>query len=185
MPTYINEDEGQQPFEKHPTGMVQAVLVYVADIGVQKGSYQGKPKNRRKVVLFWETAEKQADGKPFVLWKIYTASMGENSNLRADLMGWNGKDFTTDELKRFDVDSFLGRNCLLNIVHTEDGKYANITGITPIMKNMPVMKPINTDLADGLKKWLEKKRSEALDSGEGGNGTQSASDSDDLPEFLR
>ncbi len=163
MPTYINEDENQQAFEKHPTGMVQAVLVFVADIGVQKGSFQGKPKNRRKVVLFWETAEKQADGTPFVLLKQYTASMGDNANLRADLKGWNGKDFTADELKRFDVESFLGRNCLLNIVHSEDGKYANIEGITPIMKGMPPLVPINADLSDGLKKWLDKKRSEAVD----------------------
>lgn len=177
MPTFINEDENSTPFEKHPAGMVQAVLVYVADIGVQKGSYQGKPKNRRKVVLFWETAEKQADGTPFVLLKQYTASMGENANLRADLMGWNGKDFTADELKRFDVESFLGRNCLLNIVHTEDGKYANITGITPIMKNMPVIQPINDGLADGLKKWLEKKRSESLKDG----STPPQDDSDPLP----
>jgi len=179
MPTFINEEDNQGSFEKHPVGMVQAVLVYVADIGVQKGSYQGSPKNRRKVVLFWETAEMQADGKPFVLWKMYTASMGENANLRADLMGWNGKDFTAEELKRFDVESFLGRNCLLNIVHTEDGKYANITGITPIMKNMPAIQPVNKDLSDGLKKWLEKKRGEALDAG--ANPAGNAADDSELP----
>ena len=70
----------------------------------------------------------------------------------------------------------MGRNCLLNIVHSEDGKYANIEGITPIMKGMPLLEPINTDLSDGLKKWLEKKRSEALDAGDKKPGAE-----DDLP----
>ncbi len=162
MPTIINEDEGQTPREKHPLGMVQAILCAVEDIGVQKGEWQGQAKNRRKIVLVWETSKKQADGTPFVLTKTYTASMGENANLRADLEGWNGKAFTQGELKTFDVDSFLGKNCLLNIVDSKDGKYSNIAGITPVMEGMALLKPINQGLSDGLKKWIEKKRSEAI-----------------------
>jgi len=163
MPTFINEEDNSTPREKHPAGMVQAILCAVEDIGVQKGEWQGQPKNRRKLVLIWETSEKETSGAPFVISKTYTASMADNSRLRADLEGWAGRKFTAEELKRFDVDEFKGQNCLLNIVHSENGKYANIEGITPIMKGMPLLKPINTALSDGLKKWLEKKRSEALD----------------------
>lgn len=180
MPTIIREDEGLPPREKHPVGMVQAVLCAVEDIGIQKGSYQGKPTNRRKIVLFWETSKKQADGTPFLIWNTYTASMGENANLRADLEGWNGKPFTADELKAFDVDTFLGRNCLLNIVHTEDGKYANIAGITPVMEGMTTLRPVNSDLPDGIKKWVSKKRGESLAT-EAAPGTAPAHTEDDLP----
>lgn len=163
MPTYINEEEGQTPREKHPAGMVQAVLCAVEDIGIQKGEWQGQAKNRRKLVLIWETSKKQADGSPFVMSKTYTASMADNSRLRADLEGWAGRKFTPEELKKFDVDTFLGQNCLLNIVHSDDGKYANIAGITPVMEGMAQLKPINSGLSDGMKKWLEKKRSEAIE----------------------
>lgn len=162
MPTIINEDEGQTPREKHPAGMVQAILCAVEDIGVQKGEWQGQAKNRRKIVLIWETSEMQADGTPFVLAKTYTASMADNANLRADLEGWHGGAFTPEELKAFDVDKFIGKNCLLNIVHSENGKYANIAGITPVMKGMPPLIAFHKTLPDGLAKWVTKKRSEAI-----------------------
>lgn len=180
MATIIREDEGLPPREKHPAGMVQAVLIAVEDIGIQKGEYQGKPKNRRKIVLLWETSKKQADGTPFLIWNTYTASMGDNANLRADLEGWNGSPFTTEELKAFDVDTFIGRNCLLNIVHSENGKYANIAGITPVMEGMADLKPVNTSIPDGIKKWLDKKRSEAVPL-EAAPGSAPPHSEDDLP----
>lgn len=181
MPTIIREDEGLPPREKLPAGMVQAVLLAVEDIGIQKGEYLGKPKNRRKIVLIWETSKKQSDGSPFLIWNTYTASMSENANLRADLEGWNGSPFKDEELKAFDVDTFIGRNCLLNIVHAENGKYANIAGITPIMEGMAPLKATSSTVPDGIKKWLEKKRSESIATEAGPNDKVPPPGEDDLP----
>jgi len=165
MPTYIEENENQQEREKHPAGMANAVCLWIEDIGRHKGEWKGKEKIQRKLLFFWETSKKQADGKPFIISKKYTASMYESAQLRADLAAWNGGDFTEAELKRFDVDMFLGRPCLLNFVHTTDGKYSNIASITPLMDGMAPLVPVNKEKPEWLTKWVAKLRAASMDAG--------------------
>lgn len=177
----IIEEEQRGPKELHPAGLTQAVCVEIIDLGLQRSEYQGKEKVQRKVLFVWETSEKMEGGSPFLLTKKYTASMWDKANLRADLEGWAGKKFTEEQSRSFDIEVFKGRNCLLNIVHSDNGKYANIEGITPLMNGMTKIVPVLTDLPDGIKKWVEKMRSEAVKPADG----KTPHPDDDLPEFLR
>ncbi len=181
MPIYIENND--KPRELHPPGMTQAVCIGVEDIGLQKSSFQGADKIQRKVVFLWETTKKDASGHPFIMSKKYTASMFDKANLRKDLEGWAGKKFTDEQAKKVDVELFKGRNCLLNIVHSDDEKYANIAGITPVMEGMPPIKPTG-NVPDGLKKWLDKMRSEAVEPMDS-HEEPPPHDADDMPEFLR
>ncbi len=182
MPIYIENND--KPRELHPPGMTQAVCLGVEDIGLQASNFQGVEKVQRKIVFFWETSEKDSEGKPFILAKKYTASMFDKANLRKDLESWAGKKFTEEQAKKVDVEVFKGRNCLLNIVHSDDEKYANIAGITPIMSGMAPIKATNTAIPDGLKKWLEKMRGEAVQPAGEGQKAPPPGD-DDLPDFMR
>lgn len=164
MATIINEEE-KGSRELHPAGMHQAVCVFVEDVGLQRSTFQGKEKVQRKIVMVWETTKKQSDGSPFLMSKKYTASMYDKANLRADLEGWAGKKFTEEQVKAFDVDVFIGKNCLLNIVHSDDAKYANITGITPLMEGMQRITATTKTMPEGLGKWISKMRSEAVPAG--------------------
>lgn len=161
MAIYI-EEEPRGPKELHPAGMTQAVCLDILDLGVQKTFGKFGEKVQRKILFVWETTKKMADGSPFLLTKKYTASMYEKANLRADLEGWAGKRFTDEQVRRLDVEVFKGRNCLLNVVHSDDEKYANIEGITPLMEGMQKVTPTLSGLPDGMLKWVEKMRSEAI-----------------------
>ena len=58
----------------------------------------------------------------------------------------NGKRiFTDEELKGFDIEVLIGANCQLGIVHrtTENGTYANLSTIAPLLKGMPKIEPLN------------------------------------------
>ena len=39
---------------------------------------------------------------------------------------------TAEDRKNFDLKNLLGKFCMVNITHSEDGKYANISGISPV-----------------------------------------------------
>jgi hypothetical protein len=79
-----------------------------------------------------------------VISKKYTLSLGEKANLRKDLQSWRGRSFSDDELAGFDLQSILGVNCMIQIIHTKknDKVYANISVITPLLKSI---KPLHAE----------------------------------------
>jgi hypothetical protein len=75
---------------------------------------------------------KTDDGKPLIVSKRYTVSLGEQARLRQDLESWSNKKMAAEDRKNFDIKGLLGKFCMVNITHSEDGKYANISGISPV-----------------------------------------------------
>ena len=135
-------DTGGKEFEQAPTGNHVGRCIGMIDLGTQQGEYLGKTTHARKIVLRFELpneliSEGEFAGKPFVVSKFYTASLGEKANLRKDLSSWRGRDFTADELMGFDSRNLLDKPCMVNVTHTEKKK-AKISGITPIPKGMQV-----------------------------------------------
>jgi hypothetical protein len=135
-----------QTFAPAPVGPHSAVCIDVVDLGMVAGEWKGKPKTSHKCRLVWLIDELRDDGKPFLVSKQYTASLGERANLRKDLESWRGRPFTKDEADGFDVERLLSVNCLVNIQHVDrNGQtYANVTGVMPLPKTMPKV-PMPTD----------------------------------------
>lgn len=166
----IVKDNGGKDFELVPAGNHQAVCVFVEDIGTHEGTYQGVPNNRHQIVVCWELVEKMTKGenagKPFMVSKFYTFSLGEKANLRKDLEAWRGVAFTEDDLKNgFDIEKLKGANCLLNVIHykKQDGNTGSkIQSISPIIKGMTKITPINTVPPE----WIAKKRAESIEARE-------------------
>lgn len=126
-------DNGGGDFEQAPAGTHVARCVRLIDIGTQFGEYQGKPTSARKVVVTWELpnermTEGEYAGKPFLVGKWYTASIGEKANLRKDLVNWRGREFNEEELRGFDIKKLLGVPCLLSLTPNEKNK-VRVTGI--------------------------------------------------------
>lgn len=172
MSLMVKEEKSGEPI---PTGMQQAVCAMVCDIGTHRGEYEGRPTERRQVVVIWELAEKktQSDyaGQPFQASKFYSMSIGKKSKLRADIQSWRGVPFTEVELQGFDLERLIGANCFLNIV--EDGGKRKIHAITPLAKGM-------TKIAATIKtepEWVGKMRSQSLEA----QGIKTASGSDAPP----
>lgn len=135
------KSENGKDFAPAPAGVHQAVLVDVVDLGMLDVTWQGVTKRQHKVNFAWQINEEREDGKPFLIFKRYTLSLHEKAGLRKDLESWLGRKFTREDEMGFDVESLLGSNCLLNVMHNKvgDKTYANVAGVNPLMKGMPTI----------------------------------------------
>ena len=97
-------------------------------------------------MVSWELLEEpfMEDGRPFSVTQFYTVSLHEKAKLRADLESWRGRKFTAQELEGFDLASVVGAYCMIQVVHDETGKYANVQTIMAFKGDKP--KPVNPDV---------------------------------------
>lgn len=168
-----SEHGSSKDFEQAPTGAQVARCIKMIDIGTQVGEWQGKPKSRRQVIITFELpnclmTEGDNEGKPFIVSKFYTASLGEKASLRHDLVAWRGREFTKEELAAFDAKNIMGKTCMLGLINKE-GK-TRIGTVMQLPKGMPIPDQINQtvffsldefnqsvfdSLSDGIKKMVE------------------------------
>ena len=160
-----------------PAGMQIATCYAALDLGTHHDERYDK--DRRELVIVFEvpkhriTIEKDGEAPkdlPRAISKRYTLSLNEKATLRKDLDSWRGRSFTADELKGFDLRNILGKPCLLNITHnvTDNGTYANINSITPLMDGMEPSKQENPStfftfdefdggpMPDGMPNWCQE-----------------------------
>lgn len=144
-------------FEKAPEGMHMARCVRIIDCGTHLDEKWKKQK--RIGWIFFELPNalmepnEKNERKPFVVGKRYTLSHNEKAILRLDLESWYGKQFNTAELDKaggFDLEKLLGRAAMLNVVYSEDGKYANIRSINPLPQGMDCPAQINPSFSFGI-----------------------------------
>lgn len=174
---------GGGDFSPAPQGTHVAICNMVVDLGKQKGEYQGVANIKHKVFVRWELPHERLtwtdrEGKehegPRVISKTYTLSLHENSAMRADLVGWRGRQFTPEEEAAFDVSKLLGVPCMITVVHNRSGDktYANVQAVSGIPKGMdrptrtecdPILYD-NDNLSswDSLPEWLQKKINEQV-----------------------
>lgn len=149
------KDEGAN-FEKPDTGMHDAVLVFVADVGTHIKKTQWGDKAVHQVVFCWEIDQKlttgEYAGKPFMQSKRYTFTLFEKGNLSKDLESWFSKKISDETRKTgFDLETLIGRKCTLNLIESEDGKYINIGGVLPASKMNELVPVCNV-----RPKWIDK-----------------------------
>lgn len=136
-------DNGGKDFKKVSPGCHFAICNMVADLGIQESTFKGESKSQHKVYIRWEVPDERVtyekDGKtiegPCSIGTMYTLSLSEKANLRKVLENWRGQPFTKDELKGFDITAVAGKCCQIMVQHSEDGKYANVTGVMGISRD--------------------------------------------------
>lgn len=139
-------DKGGADFEMTPEGQYVARCYKIIDMGTQTSTGQFGTKEQHKVMVSWELLSdpKMEDGRPFSVNQFYTVSLHEKAKLRADLESWRGKKFTATELEGFDLATVIGAYCQIQVVHSEDGKYANVQTIMAYKGDKPV--PVNPNV---------------------------------------
>lgn len=172
----IAKDTTGDKFPKLPlpeAGTTQAVCCAVWDLGLQKTTYMGEEKIQHKIIIAWEIVEKinapesEYHGKPYMLNKKYTLSLGDKANLRKDLESWRGIPFNDNELKSgFDLEKLYGVNCYIGIKHEPDRNdpskvYANVTAILPTPKGVEKITPIRPR-DEQPPKWVQEKIAQAV-----------------------
>ena len=145
-------------FERTPVlepGIYNAVCVRLIDLGTQYN--ERFDSSSHKIRIFWEilgeTVEINGETINRQISKEYTVSLSDKSNLRAALRSWRGKDFTAEELQKFDLRNILGVGCQIQIIHntTDKGTFANVETIIPLPKGQKLCsseKPVCFDLDD-------------------------------------
>lgn len=147
MSIFVSEPQGG--YEPIPAGTYPASCYLVADIGEHWQTPLEKGKEgrwQRQIILGWELqgVGDAADEKIYTIHKFYSATLGRNSNLRADLENWRGREFTPEELKQFDLSSILSAPCLLQIATKtkQNGESRDaVAGILRLPKGMQAAAP--------------------------------------------
>lgn len=135
-----------------PEGTHVARLVRLLHIGTIPEEYMGEQKEMNKVDFSFELLDEThvfKDGeepKPFVVSKEFTLSMGEKANLRKFVEGMVGKSLGVDEANEFNVESMLGKACLITVKHKTSKKgsiYTDISTASPLMKGQVAKEAFN------------------------------------------
>jgi hypothetical protein len=140
MAIYASAGSGTK-FAPAPAGTHAAVCCDVRDLGILETTWQGETKRQHKILVSWQIDEVRDDGKPFLVSRRYTLSLHEKAGLRKDLESWRGRAFTEAELHQFDVETIIGKCCLLNVVHKQSGgdTYANVGGVMALPRGMAAL----------------------------------------------
>ena len=157
MGRYASETGGSS-FKPAPAGNHAARCIAVLDIGTQHDEYDGKPSVKNQVIVRWELPHEleEFDGvkKPLIVSKFYTNSLNPKANLRHDLEAWRTKNFSTEELMKFDLMSILGKACTVTVVHTNTGK-AKVVAVAALPKGMSCPKQYNPSVSFWIDEWNE------------------------------
>ena len=159
----------EKEFKIAPVGLHMARLFKFVDLGHQAIEWAGTTKIMHKVDLVWELHGDDEDGnplttddgKPLIVTKRYTVSLGDQARLRQDLESWSNKKMTTEDRKNFDLKNLLGKFCMVNITHSEDGKFANISGISPVPSALRNSQPEGINQTKSF--WLQDYKQEEYD----------------------
>lgn len=125
-------------FELLAEGTYFATLVRILDMGKQK-SNNPTFKDTRKIRFYFEVAnERTEEGDPFILFREYNFTNNESSHLMVDLKNFMGLKTSVG----FNIDTALGRPAQLSVIHSKDGKYANISAVIAVPKGTKLPKPV-------------------------------------------
>lgn len=145
MGTYVSADTSSGTKFLHPAGSFAAVLLDVIDLGLVKSVWEGEIKMKRKVVLRFWAGEYNEEKQPLFPSQRFSMTLHENGALRPFLEAWRGKAFTADELKKFDLDSLLGVNAYITVIHRKNGEktYANVVSAAKLPKGAETIMPLH------------------------------------------
>jgi hypothetical protein len=151
------ENKSGEDFEIAPSGLHQATVIGLIDLGTQSNTYQGKTEKARKIYVCWELAtEFNKEGKPFVVGQEYTWSLnGDKAKWKLMLEGWRGRKFTEGE--EFDPIVLLGQPCNVTLTEGETQakkrKFVKVTAVAGLMKGQKAGPTVNPAFAWHLSTW--------------------------------
>lgn len=138
----IVRDTGSD-FESAPAGTHLARCIGLIGIGTREKEYQGKSRMSNELIVIWELPnETMKDGRPFTVSQFYTRSLADKANLRHALRNWRGRDFTLDELVKFELKNVLDKGCQVVCSQKDNGK-VYVTSVAGLPKGVELPARVN------------------------------------------
>lgn len=146
----IKNERNSTPRTPAPAGSHFGRCIYIIDLGTQTGTIQGKPVSKKEIITGFELVHTNhvfIEGQqpmPFVVSKIYTASMNEKATLFKDLRSWLGRAITPQEQEvGYPMEERIGKDCMVTVVHAANKTdasivYANISGLSGVPQGQQV-----------------------------------------------
>lgn len=148
-----------------PAGTHIARLVRIVYIGTVPEEYQGETKMMYKIRLGFELPNETkvfkegTPAQPLMQDQEFTFSMGAKARLRPLIEGIVGNAMTDDEAYAFDIDSIIGKACLLTIKHKTSkagNTRAEIASCAPLMKGQEAPTQVNPSRIFGFSNWNQE-----------------------------
>jgi hypothetical protein len=137
-------------YEQPPPGAHIAVCYFLATLGTQDDTYQGRPKRAKKLRLQWELANELTEaGLPMVCGRSYTLSSNDRSRLLRDLQTWRGRNFADAEFGSFRLANLIGAPCMITLIENENHN-VNVSSVSPLPKGTPKPTPVNAAVVFNL-----------------------------------
>lgn len=140
IPAIPLPENQEYEYELTPAWTMVARCISIIDLWTQEDVYQWEVKHVRKISVKFELpTKKDSQGKPFMIYKDFSYSMWEKSNLRKFLQSWRGQQYQNGELNEFNIyQEFLNKPCQITVEHkvakTSGNTYAVINSISPLME---------------------------------------------------
>lgn len=131
-------------YEVTPAWTFIARCISIIDLWTQEDTYQWEVKHVRKISIKFELpTEQNSQQEPFTIYKDFSYSMWDKSNLRKFLQLWRGATYQNWELDAFNIyQEYLDKPCQITVEHktskTSWNTYAQISWISPLMKGIQV-----------------------------------------------
>ncbi len=139
----LEEASGFPPRKLPDTGLQPARCFAIIDIGKQPTTFNGaeKPPQQQVMLCFEMTKFMQKFGdkeSASEIYQKYAWSTGDSAKLPEILTVWGGLKKKPEKLTMEFIKAYCGAPVYLNIVHSEDGKWANISGRGRGVNKLPV-----------------------------------------------
>lgn len=157
MPDQVKGRAGSKIGPRHQAGQFVMVCADVIDMGDRYSDYNGKEEALPKVVLVYQSSERDDNGKPLEISIEFTNSLGAKANLSKFIGTWRGKSLTDDEKKDFDLTAFAyGRGALVTveIKKGNDSDYSAINSVVGLPQGFKVPAIENYERSNY---WADKK----------------------------
>ena len=186
-------------------GVYPARVVRIIELGSVETDFGTKFKIQLVYELIGEFFEnEEGEEFPQTVFRNYNKSLGKSSDMGKDVRAITGIDFDADE--EYELDDLLDSPCQVEVVHSEDGKYANVNKVigppkggkigraVSELKSLYLDENFDEDVYESLHSNLQKKIAESPEYQEivedskpkskKGKGTRSEED-DDEPKSKR
>src|SRR6476660_6298000 len=156
----VLESKVGDDFKPHVEGIHPAVCVDVIELGLVETEFQGQKRLVNKVRIFFETEQRNEEGKNCVITKTFTASIHPKAKLAEFLGKWRGRPVMPGE--KIDLAKLIGACCTLVISHQQNlvGRtYASIDAVSkPTKKVAPSGQYDPVAARQRIEEWKAKER---------------------------